>query len=80
MSESDSHTRLKVEGQILDEWVSVLESECRKVLEQGRHVCLDLFYVTFVDSRGLAALRKLKSDGLIIVNAPRLIEEAFEGE
>ena len=57
------------------EWVPVLERECWLALQENGHVQLDLSAVTFVDGRGVAALRRLGAQGLEIVNCPAFIGE-----
>ena len=72
---SPSLATLLVEGRVVAEWVPVLERECWLALQENGHVQLDLSAVTFVDGRGLAALRHLSSKDLEIVNCPEFIGE-----
>ena len=72
---SPSLATLRVEGRIVAEWVPVLERECQLALQENGHVRLDLSAVTFVDGRGLAALRRLGANALEIINCPEFIEE-----
>src|SRR5882724_117599 len=65
--ESGTETTLHVEGRIVSEWVSVLQEECSRVLqESGARLRLDLGAVTFIDHRGVLALRRL-SVGTVMV-------------
>ena len=66
---------LRVEGRIVAEWVPVLERECWLALLENGHVRLDLSAVTFVDGRGVAALRRLGANALEIINCPEFIGE-----
>ena len=66
---------LLVEGRVVAEWVPVLERECWLALQENGHVRLDLSAVTFVDDRGLAALRRLGATALEIINCPEFIGE-----
>ena len=68
-----SLTTLRVEGRIVAEWVPVLERECWLALQENRHVRVDLSAVTFVDGRGVAALRRLGANALEIINCPEFI-------
>jgi anti-anti-sigma regulatory factor len=68
-----SLTTLRVEGRIVAEWVPVLERECWLALQENGHVRVDLSAVTFVDSRGVAALRRLGASALEIINCPEFI-------
>ena len=74
-SESPPLATLRVEGRIVAEWVPVLERECWLALQKNGHVRLDLSAVTFVDGRGVAALRHLGANDLEIVNCPEFIGE-----
>ena len=75
VAESSSLATLRVEGRVVAEWVPVLERECWLALQENGHVRLDLSAVTFVDSRGVAALRHLGANALEIINSPEFIEE-----
>jgi ABC-type transporter Mla MlaB component len=66
---------LRVEGRVVTEWVPVLERECWLALQENGHVELDLSAVTFVDGRGVAALRHLGTNDVEIVNCPEFIRE-----
>jgi ABC-type transporter Mla MlaB component len=74
-AESPSLATLRVEGRVVAEWVPVLERECWLALQENLHVQLDLSAVTFVDRRGVAALRHLGANALEIVNCPEFIGE-----
>jgi ABC-type transporter Mla MlaB component len=69
---------LKLEGQIVSDWVRELERECRVALAQGRRVHLDFAHVTFVDEPGCALLRNLVCDELDIVHCPALIRSFLD--
>lgn len=74
-AESPSLATLRVEGRVVADWVPVLERECRRALEENLRVRLDLSAVTFVDGRGVAALRQLGAKDLEIINCPEFIGE-----
>lgn len=69
---------LKLEGQIVSDWVRELERECRVSLAQGCRVHLDFAHVTFVDQRGCALLRSLVCDQLDIIQCPALIRSFLD--
>ena len=73
--ESSSWTTLRVEGRIVGEWVSVLERECWLALQQKPRVRLDLSGVTFIDDRGVTALRQFDSNDLEIINCAEFVRE-----
>ena len=74
-AESPSLATLRVEGRVVAEWVPVLERECWLALQENGHVRVDLSAVTFVDGRGVAALRHLGENDVEIVNFPEFIGE-----
>ena len=71
---SSSLATLRVEGRVVAEWVPVLERECRLTLQENGRVRLDLSAVTFIDDRGVAALKRL-GVAIEIVNCPEFIGE-----
>ena len=73
--DSGTETTLHVEGRIVSEWVGVLQEECWRVLQQSsRRLRLDLGAVTFIDPRGLLALRWLTTEGVALVNSPAFVD------
>ena len=74
-AESPSLATLRVEGRVVAAWVPVLERECWLALQENWHVRVDLSAVTFVDGRGVAALRHLGANDVEIVNCPEFIGE-----
>jgi anti-anti-sigma regulatory factor len=66
---------LKAEGQIVGDWVALLESECRELLATERSVALDLGDVSYLDRQGVRVLRELTRGSLTLVNCPPLVEE-----
>jgi len=76
-----TETTLHVEGRIVSEWVGVLQEECRRVLqESSRRLRLDLGAVTFIDPRGVLALRGLTTEGVVVVNSPAFIDALLKGD
>jgi anti-anti-sigma regulatory factor len=76
-----TETTLRVEGRIVSEWVRVLQEECRRVLqESSRQLRLDLRAVTFIDPRGVLALRGLATAGVALVNSPAFIDALVKGD
>jgi ABC-type transporter Mla MlaB component len=74
-AESPSLATLRVEGRVVAAWVPALERECWLALQENGHVRVDLSAVTFVDGRGVAALRHLGANDVEIVNCPEFIGE-----
>jgi anti-anti-sigma regulatory factor len=72
---STSEVVLKAEGQIVGDWVALLESECRDLLATERHVALDLSDVSYLDHQAVRILRELTRGSLGLVNCPPLVEQ-----
>ena len=70
-----SEVVLKAEGQIVGEWVALLESACRELLATERQVTLDLSEVSYLDRQAIRLLRGLTLGSLGLVNCPPLVEE-----
>jgi anti-anti-sigma regulatory factor len=70
-----SHIVLKAEGQIVGDWVALLESECRELLATDRRVALDLSDVSYLDHHAVRLLRELTRDSLDLVKCPPLVED-----
>ncbi len=69
---------LKLEGRIVSDWVGVLEQECLESLREKGKVILDFSAVTFIDSRGIAMLRRIATGNLEIVNASLLVDDLLQ--
>ena len=80
VSEKETQVKLRVEGQLVADWSSVLQQECQKILHQGREVFLDCSRLAFTDSRGIAVLKQLQTEGLRIAQLPPLMKDILEGE
>ena len=66
---------LVLEGQIVAEWVELLEAECLELLGTERKLFLDLADVSFLDQRGVLLLRKLAARSVTLINCPPLMDE-----
>jgi anti-anti-sigma regulatory factor len=64
---------LKAEGQLVAEWVPLLEVECKRLLAGNDRVVLDLANLTYADGRGIRVLRELRKSSLSIVHCTPLI-------
>jgi hypothetical protein len=76
--EDARRVRLKVDGQIVGAWASVLEDECAKHRARGRAIVLDFADVCFVGPQAVGVLKRLRGDGVEIVDVHPLIEELCE--
>ena len=79
VAESPSLVTMKLEGRIASDWVSLLENECLRFLEEKRKVVLDFSEVTFVDWRGVEMLGKISANNIQVINCCPLIEDFLNG-
>lgn len=70
---------LKLEGRIADAWVTLLEQECGGLLHDGKQVLLDCAQVSFIDSEGVALLRRWSNGHLRVIHCPAFIVDLLEG-
>jgi len=64
-----------LEGQIVAEWVELLEAECLTLLRTDQKVLLDLSQVSYLDRRGARLLRDLAARSVQLINCPPLVAE-----
>ena len=75
LCENPSGLRLKLEGRIVSEWVSILEEQILECLKKNQKVLLDFSELRFVDKDGVEMLRRMPSEKIEIINCPGFIEE-----
>jgi len=75
LCENPSGLRLKLEGRIVSEWVSILEEQILECLKKTQKVLLDFSELRFVDKDGVEMLRRMPSEKIEIINCPGFIEE-----
>jgi anti-anti-sigma regulatory factor len=66
---------LVLEGQIVAEWVELLEAECMELLGTERKLFLDLADVSYLDRRAMRLLGKLAARSVTLINCPPLVDE-----
>jgi len=66
---------LVLEGQIVAEWVELLEEECLALLQTDQKVLLDLSMVSFLDRRAARLLRDLAGGSVMLINCPPLVAD-----
>ena len=66
---------LVLEGQIVAEWVDLLEAECLELLGTHGKVLLDLANVSYLDRRAVRLLRELAARSVTLINCPPLVDE-----
>jgi anti-anti-sigma regulatory factor len=81
MPDRSGATLLKAEGQIVAEWVTLLETECLELIREQQQVTLDLGGVSYVDRRGVRLLGELTRHGtLSLVRCPPLVAQLLTEE
>ena len=68
---------MKIEGRIVSDWIHVVESECQKLLAQGKTLSLDLSGVNFVGAEGVLMIRRLIDQGCALANCPLFIHHVL---
>jgi anti-anti-sigma regulatory factor len=66
---------LLLEGQIVAEWVELLETECLTLLHTDQNVLLDLSRVSYLDQRAARLLRNLAARSVQLINCPPLVAD-----
>jgi anti-anti-sigma regulatory factor len=64
-----------LEGQIVAQWVGLLEEQCLESLGTGRTVLLDLAGVSYLDRRAVRLLRDLARRSVTLINCPPLVDD-----
>ena len=78
--EGEGKVTVLVEGRIVEAWAPLLERESEALLAMFRTVRLDLLGVTYMDSVGREALRRLLSQRVEIAHCSPLILQLLEWE
>ena len=71
--------KLKLEGTLVGEWVSLLEQKILECLANNKNALLDFSELRFVDEPGMQMLRRMPPEKIEITNCPRFIEELLKG-
>ena len=72
---STSIVELKLEGEIVSEWIPLLRQQCEASLREGRKIALDFSEVKFVECRAVDMLTALDQERIKIIRCPQFIEE-----
>ena len=70
-------TTMKVEGRIVSDWISVVETESQNLLAQGKTIALDLSDVNFVGVEGVRMIRRLLDQGCVLARCPLFIHHVL---
>ena len=71
--EDDKTITLKLEGKLIGVWITYLDRKCAYRKKKGYTVVLDFSGVTFIESRGVAMLERIKDDRVRAVNCSPFI-------
>ena len=78
-SDRDStHTTLQLEGRVTQAELSELERTRKESQKEGGRLVLDLSGVSFVDREGVAALNRMRRDGIIITGCSPFVGELLK--
>ena len=78
LPKDSSVVELKLEGAIVSEWISLLERQCTRLLQEGKSVRLDFSEVRFIDSRAIDKLLRFDTQRLRIVRCPSSIQDLID--
>ena len=73
-----SPVTLKLEGKVHNEWVSLLDQECKAAITEGAEVVLDFEQVTYVDNLGIELIQLLSERNVCIINGDSFLEDLKE--
>lgn len=67
-------TVVKIEGRLVDPWVTLLRETVEVHRKDGRTVVLDLSGVLFASNEGVELLRLIETDGVHCISWPPFLE------
>jgi anti-anti-sigma regulatory factor len=72
-------TTVRLEGRLVDVWVTEVRKYCDTVLSESRDLILDLASVSFADRPGIELLQKLQAKNVRLVNCSPFLAGQIEG-
>jgi ABC-type transporter Mla MlaB component len=78
--ESASGVRLILEGKIAEQWAALLDGVCRGYLREQRTVQLDCANVDFIDANGVAVLKSLPPNRVMLSRVPNFMAQQLRNE
>jgi anti-anti-sigma regulatory factor len=75
VSHKERSLTIKVEGEILEPWVSSFRDNCAPQGRRSEPLCLDLAAVTYADAAGVQFLRDLLREGVEIASCSSFLAE-----
>ncbi len=76
--ENGTKVVLKLEGKITAQWASLLDGECRAILQQKKAVHLDCANIDFMDEQGMEVLKNLPRKQVTFIGAPEYVTELLQ--
>jgi anti-anti-sigma regulatory factor len=73
-------TTVRLEGRLVDVWVTEVEKCCDTVLSESRELVLDLASVSFADRPGIDLLQKLQAKNARLVNCSPFLAGQIESK
>lgn len=70
--------RLKVEGRVVGEWVTEFDHTCTVLLAQKKKIVLDFSGVSFIDQRGIDAVKKILGKKVKIIGSSLWVQTLLE--
>lgn len=74
----DGGTIVKLEGQVTGAWVTEVREYCRRLLDTGLLLTLDVGEVSFLDSKGVALFKELRMRRVTLVNCDPFLTELLK--
>jgi len=72
-------TTARLEGRLVDVWVTEVRKYCDTVLSESQELILDLASVSFADRPGIELLQKLQAKNVRLVNCSPFLAGQIEG-
>jgi ABC-type transporter Mla MlaB component len=69
---------IKLEGKLLEPWISELHDACRAARKQDASASLDLAGISYIDAPGTIALRDLIRRGISVTGCSPLVAELLK--
>lgn len=78
LNTSGSPAIVKLEGKLLEPWISELQEACRVALKQDASAMVDLVGLSYIDTPGTIALRDLIRRGVAVTGCSPLVSELLK--
>ena len=79
VGDDGSTVTLKLEGQVIGDWASVLEQECLRLLGMDRIVVLDFESVLYVGEAGVEMLKGFPPEKIRLIHCSPFVKDLLRG-